>query len=162
VSIAKGKVAFIEPMLALAVTKLPEGPAWAYELKFDGYRAKRSDSTRFAQRYRLCHPRFASIANALEALPDDTVIYCEIIASTTRDTLRSNVLPSYRSTGPEIHLYVFDLLTLHGKDARHAECARHHRGPAELSRSDSRTGGTIASSCVDDMSAASVGLARCA
>jgi hypothetical protein len=26
-------------MLALAVTKLPEGPAWAYELKFDGYRA---------------------------------------------------------------------------------------------------------------------------
>jgi bifunctional non-homologous end joining protein LigD len=26
-------------MLALAVTKLPEGRAWAYELKFDGYRA---------------------------------------------------------------------------------------------------------------------------
>jgi bifunctional non-homologous end joining protein LigD len=26
-------------VLALAVTKLPEGPAWAYELKFDGYRA---------------------------------------------------------------------------------------------------------------------------
>jgi hypothetical protein len=23
-------------MLALAVTKLPEGPAWMYELKFDG------------------------------------------------------------------------------------------------------------------------------
>jgi len=33
VSIAKAKVGFIEPMLALAVTKLPEGPAWAYELK---------------------------------------------------------------------------------------------------------------------------------
>jgi ATP-dependent DNA ligase len=26
-------------MLALAVTKLPEGPAWSYDLKFDGYRA---------------------------------------------------------------------------------------------------------------------------
>ena len=38
-TIAKAKVGFIEPMLALAVTKLPEGPAWAYELKFDGYRA---------------------------------------------------------------------------------------------------------------------------
>jgi len=23
-------------MLALGVTKLPEGPAWSYELKFDG------------------------------------------------------------------------------------------------------------------------------
>jgi hypothetical protein len=29
VSIAKAKVGFIEPMLALAVTKLPEGPAWS-------------------------------------------------------------------------------------------------------------------------------------
>jgi hypothetical protein len=35
VSIAKAKVGFIEPMLALAVTKLREGPAWSYELKFD-------------------------------------------------------------------------------------------------------------------------------
>ena len=35
----KGRVGFIQPMLALAVTKLPEGPAWAYELKFDGYRS---------------------------------------------------------------------------------------------------------------------------
>jgi hypothetical protein len=35
VSIAKAKDGFIEPMLALAVTKLREGPAWSYELKFD-------------------------------------------------------------------------------------------------------------------------------
>ena len=35
----KTKVGFVEPMLALAVTKLPEGAAWSYELKFDGYRA---------------------------------------------------------------------------------------------------------------------------
>jgi bifunctional non-homologous end joining protein LigD len=41
VSIAKGKVGFVEPMLAVAVTKLPDGPAWTYELKFDGYRALR-------------------------------------------------------------------------------------------------------------------------
>jgi ATP-dependent DNA ligase len=38
VSIAKAKVGFVEPILALAVTKLPEGPAWSYELKFDGCR----------------------------------------------------------------------------------------------------------------------------
>jgi hypothetical protein len=30
--IEKGRIGFIEPMLALAVTKLPEGPAWSYEL----------------------------------------------------------------------------------------------------------------------------------
>jgi hypothetical protein len=30
--------AFIEPMAAVVVNELPEGPEWLYELKFDGYR----------------------------------------------------------------------------------------------------------------------------
>ena len=30
---------FVEPMAALVVDNLPEGPEWLYELKFDGYRA---------------------------------------------------------------------------------------------------------------------------
>src|SRR6202043_4102874 len=30
---------FVEPMQCLAVAKLPEGPNWEYEIKFDGYRA---------------------------------------------------------------------------------------------------------------------------
>ncbi len=29
---------FFEPMLCLAVPKLPEGPEWQFELKLDGYR----------------------------------------------------------------------------------------------------------------------------
>jgi ATP-dependent DNA ligase len=29
---------FLEPMQCLAVTKLPEGEAWQYELKLDGFR----------------------------------------------------------------------------------------------------------------------------
>jgi bifunctional non-homologous end joining protein LigD len=35
----KAKAAFIEPMLLLRTEKLPEGPEWVHELKFDGYRA---------------------------------------------------------------------------------------------------------------------------
>jgi ATP-dependent DNA ligase len=27
---------FVEPMQCLAVAKLPEGPGWEYEIKFDG------------------------------------------------------------------------------------------------------------------------------
>jgi ATP-dependent DNA ligase len=38
IKIEKSKVRFIEPMLALAVTMLPEASAWSYELKFDDYR----------------------------------------------------------------------------------------------------------------------------
>ncbi len=33
-----GRIDFIQPMLAKRVPTLPEGPAWAYEVKFDGYR----------------------------------------------------------------------------------------------------------------------------
>jgi hypothetical protein len=33
---------FFEPMLCLAVPKLPEGPEWQLELKLDGYRGIRS------------------------------------------------------------------------------------------------------------------------
>ena len=29
----------VEPMLLLRTTRLPEGPKWLYEAKFDGYRA---------------------------------------------------------------------------------------------------------------------------
>src|ERR1700736_1400921 len=33
------RAGFIEPMQCLPVAKLPEGPQWQYEVKFDGYRA---------------------------------------------------------------------------------------------------------------------------
>ena len=33
------RASFIEPMLLLATTSLPEAAGWAYELKLDGYRA---------------------------------------------------------------------------------------------------------------------------
>jgi len=31
---------FIEPMLLLRTERPPTGPAWVYELKFDGFRAE--------------------------------------------------------------------------------------------------------------------------
>jgi ATP-dependent DNA ligase len=73
VRIAKGKVGFIEPMLALAVTKLLEGSAWSYELKFDGYRAlsvKTNGKVRLLSRNgKDLTRRFAAIAHALEGSP---------------------------------------------------------------------------------------------
>jgi hypothetical protein len=35
----KVKAGFIEPMLLLPTSTLPEGEAWGYELKLNGYRA---------------------------------------------------------------------------------------------------------------------------
>ena len=116
---AKAKVGFVEPMLALAVTKLPEGPTWSYELKFDGYRAigvKAAGQVRlFSRNGKDFTKRFASIARALEALPDETVIDGEIIAYGDDGRPSFNVLQNYRAA-PELHLYAFDFLTLHGRD----------------------------------------------
>jgi DNA ligase D-like protein (predicted ligase) len=115
----KTRAGFIEPMLALAVTKLPEGSAWSYELKFDGYRALGVNAN---GRVRLLSrngkdftSRFASIARALEALPDETVIDGEIIAYDTNGRPSFNVLQNLRGTLRELHLYAFDLLTLRGE-----------------------------------------------
>jgi ATP-dependent DNA ligase len=117
--IEKSRVGFIEPMLALAVTKLPEGPAWSYELKFDGYRAlgvKAAGQVRlFSRNGKDLTQRFVSIARALEALPDDTVIDGEIIAYDTDGRPSFNVLQNRGVAGRELHLYIFDLLTLRGE-----------------------------------------------
>jgi ATP-dependent DNA ligase len=114
----KAKIGFIEPMLALAVTKLPEGPDWSYELKFDGYRAfgvKTEGKVRLLSRNgKDFTKRFVSIARALEALPDETVIDGEIIAYDADGRPSFNVLQNHRA-GPELHLFAFDLLTLRGE-----------------------------------------------
>jgi bifunctional non-homologous end joining protein LigD len=113
-------VGFIEPMLALAVTKLPEGPAWTYELKFDGYRSlglKKDCKVRILSRNgKDLTKRFASIAHALEALPDDTVIDGEVIAYGPDGRPSFNTLQNHRGAGPELRLYAFDLLALRGRD----------------------------------------------
>ena len=57
----------------------------------------------------------ASIARALEALPDDTVIDGEVIAYGDDGRPSFNVLQNFRAA-PELHLYAFDLLTLRGRD----------------------------------------------
>ena len=105
-------------MLALAVTKLPEGAAWSYELKFDGYRAigvKATGQVRlYSRNGKDFSRRFASVARALEALPDDTVVDGEIIAYDTEGRPSFNVLQNRRGE-PDLHLYVFDLLTLRGE-----------------------------------------------
>ena len=93
-------------MLAVAVTKLPEGAAWSYELKFDGYRAigvKAAGQVRlFSRNGKDFTRRFASVARALEALPDDTVVDGEIIAYGTDGRPSFNVLQNRRTRTPSL------------------------------------------------------------
>ena len=63
---------FIEPMYAEAVRELPEGGAWIYEAKLDGYRClavKRTGGlTLWSRRGNLFTTRFPDIARACERM----------------------------------------------------------------------------------------------
>jgi bifunctional non-homologous end joining protein LigD len=80
----EAKAHFIDPMLLLKTEKLPEGADILYEIKLDGFRSiafktrgkvhlrSRNDND-FASRYQ-------SIAKALQAMPDESVIDGEVVA----------------------------------------------------------------------------------
>ncbi len=80
-------------MLLLPAQTLPEGSEWAYELKLDGYRAlgiKTSGMVRLRSRKdKDFNRKYPTIARALAALPDETVIDGEVVASDVAGRLYS-------------------------------------------------------------------------
>ena len=110
---------FIEPMYATAVGQLPDGGAWTYEAKLDGYRclaAKRSDGiTLWSRRGTLFTDRFSAIAKACEKLPPDTLIDGEVIAIDADGRVSFNALQHSR---PNVHIqfYAFDVLVHRGRN----------------------------------------------
>ena len=116
----KTKATFIEPMLLLRVEKLPQGADWSYEIKLDGYRAlaiktggkvqlrSRNDND-FTERY-------SSIAAALRAMPDETVLDGEMAALDEDGRPSFNLLQNYGSPKAPLVYFVFDLLILKGRN----------------------------------------------
>jgi DNA ligase D-like protein (predicted ligase) len=121
---------FVEPMQCLAVAKLPEGPDWEYEIKFDGYRAigiKSGASVRVMSRNENDFSgRFPSIARALSKLPDDTVVDGEIVALDETGMPSFNVLQNYNHAATPLQFYAFDLLHLAGKNLRDRPLDERH------------------------------------
>jgi bifunctional non-homologous end joining protein LigD len=112
---------FFEPMLCRAVNELPQGPAWSYELKFDGYRGlglrTEGRSHLFSRNGRDFTERFPTVTRALEKLPDETLIDGEIVAFDRNGRASFNQLQNHARTA-HIVFYAFDLLVLAGEDVR--------------------------------------------
>jgi DNA ligase D-like protein (predicted ligase) len=111
---------FIDPMLLLRTDKLPDGLGWIREIKLDGYRALAIKSGGKVQlRSRNDNDfttRYPSIASALKAMPDETVIDGEVVAMDKDGHPSFNLLQNYGSSKGPLIFYVFDVLVLAGKD----------------------------------------------
>jgi bifunctional non-homologous end joining protein LigD len=108
-------------MKALPVDKLPEGD-WLYEIKFDGYRAlafKDGKDVRLVSRNKKAFD-YPQLLDALKKLPAEHVILDgEIAALDEKGRSSFQLLQMFKSSGdvPLVY-YVFDLLSLEGKDLR--------------------------------------------
>jgi bifunctional non-homologous end joining protein LigD len=123
---AKPRVAFPEfvaPMKATAVTKLPEGDEWMYEIKWDGYRAlaaKAGEDVRLLSlKNRSLTPDFPDVVRAVQEIhAQSALIDGEIVAIDERGCPSFQMLQNRASLGHDwaIVYYAFDLLELDGVD----------------------------------------------
>jgi DNA ligase D-like protein (predicted ligase) len=113
------KLAFIESMECLPVAKLPEGPEWSCEIKLDGYRLEAvkngGETLLYSRRRNVLNRKFGYIADALDELPDGTVLDGEIVAMDAKGRSDFNLLQNFRSAESKIHHYVFDVLMHKGR-----------------------------------------------
>jgi DNA ligase D-like protein (predicted ligase) len=112
---------FIEPMAALSVAALPEGPEWSYELKLDGYRAliiKDGTSIRVRSRNdKDLMPMYPAVAAAGRRLQAQQVVIDGEIVAISKQGRPSFQALQHRGTHPDhtIVFYAFDLLHLNGE-----------------------------------------------
>ena len=116
------KARFVAPMLLLRSETLPDDPdRWAYQLKFDGYRAiayktggRISLRSRNNNDFTLRHP---DIVRALAKIPDETVIDGELVALDENGRPSFYALQNFAGSTTVLY-YVFDVMVLAGWDVK--------------------------------------------
>jgi bifunctional non-homologous end joining protein LigD len=154
--------AFVTPMTARLVQTLPEGDAWLYELKLDGYRAlliKDDQRVRIISRNEkdltASYPAVAAAGARLEAV--SVVLDGELVA------LDADGRPSFQALqhrsahpGHAIVYYAFDVLHLDGRDLTGAPLrARRELLPRVTGRSGILLSAELAGSAADVIAAVS-------
>jgi bifunctional non-homologous end joining protein LigD len=114
---------FINPMKATAVTEVPEGDEWIYEVKWDGYRAL---GLKHGQNARLLSLKekdltsdFPAVAEAVRVIRAATAtIDGEVVAIDSKGCPSFQALQNRASLGKDwqVVYYAFDLLNFEGED----------------------------------------------
>ena len=137
---------FIKPMKATAVTELPEGKEWIYEVKWDGYRVVASkagqDVTLLSLKEKDLTGDFPDVAAAMRTINAGTaMIDGEVVAIDAKGCPSFQALQNRASSGRkwQIVYYAFDLLNLEGEDWTKKElCIRKKQLREILAESDVR------------------------
>ena len=112
---------FIRPCQPTLSTKVPTGPEWMHEIKYDGYRLiARKDGSRvrlWSRNGRNWTDGFAAITAAVKALPADVVLDGEAVAPCPRGFPDFHALRTSERARSAC-LLAFDLLFLDGVDLR--------------------------------------------
>jgi len=120
IGLPKREACFIEPMECLPVTKLPDGQEWSFEIKLDGYRALAvkagSEVSLYSRRKKSFNSQYPHLVEALNDLPDDTVVDGEIVSLDDSGRPNFHLLQNFRSQASRIHYFIFDLLICKGRD----------------------------------------------
>jgi bifunctional non-homologous end joining protein LigD len=121
---------FKEPMECLAVSTLPDGPEWLYQVKLDGYRAMAVKSSGklnlFSRRRNSFNSQYSLVFDALADLPDNIVIDGEVVALNESGRPDFNLLQHHRAQASRIHYFVFDLLTYDNHDLTRLPLIERH------------------------------------
>jgi DNA ligase D-like protein (predicted ligase) len=119
-SLPRREAAFVDPMECLAVPKLPEGPEWLYEIKWDGYRALAINCegklSLYSRNRKSFHRQYVQVFEALRELPPNTVLDGEIVALDDTGRPNFNLLQHFRAKASKICYFVFDLPIFGGSD----------------------------------------------
>lgn len=91
---------------------LPVGPEWAYEVKWDGYRAMGSAEWLLSRQAKRMD--FPTIQDALHLLGPGTMLDGEVVALDEAGRPSFNRLQNYREGHPVLY-YAFDILSYRGK-----------------------------------------------
>ena len=141
--VAAGEPAgFVEPMAATAVSELPDGPEWLYEVKWDGYRAlaikRGAESLLLSRNEKSLGRNFPGLLRSIGELDaESTVIDGEIVALGEDGKPSFQALQNRGSSPPHIVFYAFDLLHLNGESLVHLPLEERRSRLAKLLRKGS-------------------------